>query len=124
VFPPGNYDNWVLCQQLLPHTQDVLSYDLDVGSSSVCRTELLINVSMFYSQRGQYKLAFILRKEIHDKAVTEKGEEHPSTLLALGNLASTYSDFSEAREAKKFEVGFLSLVRGLLVKRISIFMKI
>jgi hypothetical protein len=74
---------------------------------------------MFYSQRGKYKLAFILKKEIHDKAVTEKGEEHPDTLIAMGNLASTYSDLGEAREAKKLEIEVLELSKRILSRRAS-----
>jgi len=114
AFPLGEHKNRALCQQLLPHAEAVLTYELNDGSSSACRTKLLGNISRFYSERGQYKSVFTLEKEIYEKTVKEKGEEHPSTLLAMGNLAATYSDLGEAQEAKKLKVQVLELRKKIL----------
>jgi tetratricopeptide (TPR) repeat protein len=113
-FPLGEHKNWVFCQQLLPHAEAVLTYRLDDGSSSAYRTKLLTNLSWFYSKRGQYKSAFTLRKEIYDKAVEDKGQEHPDTLLTMGNLARTYAYLGEMQEAKKLEVQVLELRKRIL----------
>ncbi|KAJ7736113.1 hypothetical protein B0H16DRAFT_1466819 [Mycena metata] len=63
---------------------------------------------------GEYQKAKELKILVLEKRKQVLGEDHPDTLLSMGNLASSYSDLGEHRKAKELGVIVLEKQKQVL----------
>ncbi|KXX83370.1 Kinesin light chain [Madurella mycetomatis] len=105
AYPPGNYENWTTCNAYLPHVYAVLEYE-GTGSrdEKLARASLRYCVAEFLSYLGQWKEAEWLGVQVMEARKRMLGEEHPSTLTSIGNLALAYWGQGRWKEAEELGV--------------------
>ena len=99
-FPYGKYENKEECEELYPHAQVVLQYDVSSKSDREDRAELLYDLGAFERQQGKFTLAY---KKVSETYVIWKevlGEEDARTLNSLNLLASVMEDQGKYPEAE------------------------
>ena len=74
-------------------------------------------VGLFLSYDGKYKQAEILCEKSYNTYCTIEGEEHPSTLAAMGHLASTYRNQGRWDEAVTLQEKVLEASKAVLGER-------
>ncbi len=105
AYPFGNYENWMVCSAYLPHVYAVLRFE-GTGSrdEAVGKGTLLHCVAAYFHYQGQWKEAERLQLETVQLRKEVLGEEDPSTLSSIANLASTYRNQGRWEEAEKLFV--------------------
>ena len=58
------------------------------------------NLAITYEVQGHHAKAEILRKHFYETELGSLSAEHPDTLIAMSNLASTYCSLGRLEEAK------------------------
>ncbi|KAB5581159.1 hypothetical protein GE09DRAFT_1168377 [Coniochaeta sp. 2T2.1] len=104
-YPYGNYDNRAICGAYLAHVYAVLKLE-GTGSrdEGLAKGALLHRAAGYFDYQGQWRDAegFLIQATNIRKELL--GEEHPSTLTSLGDLALTYSNQGRWKEAESLEV--------------------
>ena len=90
AFPPVEYDNWPLCDRLLPHALAVASWIERRSMASGEAGQLLNQTASYLHDRGQYAEAEPLYKQAMEIRRTALGERHPDYATSLNNLAALY----------------------------------
>jgi tetratricopeptide (TPR) repeat protein len=101
VFPEGIFENWAICNRLVPHVQIAIKYSVDSRTCQLRRAAILNNVSVYDREQGRYGMAFDKCSEA--LATREKilGAEHPDTLISVSNLASVLRHQGKYKEAEE-----------------------
>ncbi|KAB5581194.1 P-loop containing nucleoside triphosphate hydrolase protein [Coniochaeta sp. 2T2.1] len=114
-YPFGSHDNQAICGAYLAHVYAVLKLE-GTGSreEALAEASLLHCAAGFFDYHGQWKdaegflvQAIRLREEL-------LGEEDPSTLASMANLASTYSNQGRWKEAESLDVQVLAARKRVL----------
>jgi Tetratricopeptide repeat/NB-ARC domain len=87
--PGTNLAGWPLLRALIPHA-DSLAAHFGADGKPVTLGRIQNELALFQHSQGQYQQSLALRISalaIYDAAL---GPDHPSTAIALGNLAMTY----------------------------------
>ena len=69
-----------------------------------------------YYNEGRWKEAEQLEVQVMKNRKTVLGEEHPSTLASMANLASTYSNQEQWKEAEELQVYVIEIRKTILGK--------
>ncbi|KAF7369448.1 FabD/lysophospholipase-like protein [Mycena venus] len=93
---------------LCPHVEFVVQMNAKVA------LDFSVKYGLMFSGAGKYKQAEKLLKEVLEKRKQLLGDNHLDTLLAMGNLASTYSDLGEHQKAEELEIIVLEKQKQLL----------
>jgi hypothetical protein len=112
LFPNDNHSNRSKWRRLLPHAQYVLSHTQKDDDEE--RLDLAQKCAMALHSDGQYKGAEELEVQVMQTRKTVLGEEHPSTLISMANLASTYRNQGRWKEAKELELHVLQTRKKVL----------
>jgi tetratricopeptide (TPR) repeat protein len=75
---------------------------LSINYSRIQRSNSIL--ALIFHAQGQYTEAKKLFLELVNAQKRLLGEEHPDTLISMGNLASTYRDQGRWKEAEELEV--------------------
>lgn len=105
---------WPAWQALLPHilnTTDVTRV-LDSVTDEVDR--LLDHVAGYLQTRGEPRTARPLLERAHDRHRTRLGEDHPSTLTSVNNLALDLHALGDYRQARQLDEDTLDRRRRIL----------
>ena len=91
IFPEVDYQMWSRCERLIPHALLCAEY-IDRWSMTFWETRnLLLQVGIYFYQRGLYKEVEPLWKNALAVCEQVLGPEHPNTLAGLNNLANLYA---------------------------------
>ena len=99
TFPNGEYENWIMCEKILPHAKNCLAYapidgtKLDLGT-------LANNSGWYLSCKGRYKEAETLCRQALKAREKALGPDHPETLISADNLGWLLNCQGKYREAK------------------------
>ncbi|KAF7369456.1 FabD/lysophospholipase-like protein [Mycena venus] len=93
---------------LCPHVEFVVQMNAKVA------LYFSVQYGLMFSGAGKYKQAEKLLKEVLEKWQQLLGDNHPDTLLAMSNLASTYSDLGEHQKAEELQIIVLEKRKQLL----------
>jgi hypothetical protein len=118
VFPSSDHSNRSKWRRLLPHAQCALSHshtdddsreqEKEEGKEEEAeedeRLELAWKCAMALYSDGRFEEAEELDVQVMERRSRVLGEEHPSTLTSMDNLASTYSNQGRWKEAEELEV--------------------
>ncbi|KAK3379401.1 hypothetical protein B0T24DRAFT_154684 [Lasiosphaeria ovina] len=114
-YPYGNHENRAICIAYLPHAHAVLRCE-GMGSRDerLARASLLACAAGLFDYQGQWKE--VERFLIEATGVRKEllGEEHPSTLTSIANLASTYWNQGRWKEAEELEVQVVETKKRVL----------
>jgi hypothetical protein len=103
-FPSGEFETWPTCQLLFPHIEPILD-EKQLDEDRQNWTRLLINSAWYMLTTGNYTAAETLGRKAVETGTKVLGEEHPSTLTSMANLASTFWNQDRWKEAEELEVG-------------------
>jgi tetratricopeptide (TPR) repeat protein len=103
VFPDDDYSNRSKWRRLLPHVQYALSHSL-MDDDNEERLDLAWKCARALYSDGRYEEAEELEVQVMQTRKRVLGDEHPKTLIIMGNLAATYSDQGRWQEAEELEV--------------------
>jgi hypothetical protein len=112
VFPDNDHGNRSKWRRLLPHAQYILSHSQRDDEEE--RLDLEWKCAMALYSDGRYKAAgelFVQEMETRKRVL---GDEHPSTLTSMANLASTYWNQGRWNEAEKLEVQVMETRKRVL----------
>ena len=114
-FPNGTHENREICNEYLPHAYSILSYRLPPSpNTTIARVYLLQRISCLRLGEGQWGIAAELLVEAYHLGKKEFGEEHPSTLTSIGNLALTYKSQGRLKEAEELGVQLVEIRKRVL----------
>ncbi len=103
-YPAGRFENWTTCQLLEPHALSLLKHGFSSDGARTSRAQVQRNRAWYYIEQGNFGMAEQYAKQSMDDASCILGDEHPSTLTSMGNLASTYSNQGRWKEAEELGV--------------------
>ncbi|EGY18662.1 uncharacterized protein VDAG_09188 [Verticillium dahliae VdLs.17] len=90
-YPFGDYENRTVCTEYLPHAMAVLKVEVPTSSDRAKnKASLLHCVAGHLDFEGKWKDPEILFLQATRMRKYVLGDEHPSTLTSMANLASTY----------------------------------
>jgi hypothetical protein len=95
-------------QVLCPHVEFTVQMNAEVALG------FRVQYGVIFGEAGKYRESKKLLGEGLEKQQQLLGDNHPHTLITMGNLASTYSDLGEHQRAKKLEDSVLEKQKQLL----------
>ncbi|KAI9764071.1 MAG: hypothetical protein M1840_008875 [Geoglossum simile] len=113
VFPDHDHKNRSVWRAYLAHARYLLESD-DTKDVMQERTELLWKFAMRLYCDGRYGEAEKLFLQVMEMFKRVLGEEHPSTLTSMANLASTYRNQGRWKEAEELEVQVIETRKRVL----------
>ena len=111
---PCNPDEWPRYEALVEHATQLIRVHKDCHPDTYKFAELLSNVAIFLSQKGNYKDAQELKERVLAVRRRVLGEEHPDTLRSINNLAVTLSAQGEHAGARELKERVLAVRRRVL----------
>jgi tetratricopeptide (TPR) repeat protein len=87
VFPFPEHENRAIWTMYLPHAQSVLNFQEYSSRFEESQRDLLSNVGECFRISGKYKEAEQMHRQALELKQKVLGQEHPSTLDSLNNLA-------------------------------------
>jgi Tetratricopeptide repeat len=103
MFPDDNHGNRSKWRRLLPHANYALKFGL-IGECNEARAGLVSKCAISLLSDGRYDEAEVYLLEMVQREKRVFGEEHPDTLIRMGNLATTYTNQGRRKEAEELEV--------------------
>ncbi|KAF5507555.1 Kinesin light chain [Colletotrichum aenigma] len=113
-FPSGVFETWQQCQTLMPHIQPLLNKQPSEAGDQLKWSNLLTNISWYLVMLGNYSRAEVLAQDAVRVRRERLGEEHPSTLTSMANLASTYMNQGRWKEAEDLFVQVMETFKRVL----------
>jgi hypothetical protein len=113
VFPNDDHSNRSKWRRLLPHAQQALSHSLAEDKDEE-RLDLASRCARTLYSDGRYKDAEELQLQVVQMRKGVRGDEHPSTLTSMANLASTYSHQGRWGEAEELQVQVMQTTKRVL----------
>lgn len=105
IYPLGEFETRDTCLKMLPHAYAVLQNSSCVHNvEPIAKARLLTCMGAYFSFQGIWDMAEKHEAEALSIRIEQQGNEHLSTLEAMGNLASTYNQQGRLTEAEKLEV--------------------
>ncbi|KAF6804329.1 Kinesin light chain 5, partial [Colletotrichum plurivorum] len=103
-FPSGVFETWQQCQTLMPHVQPLLDKQPLEERDRLNWSYLLTNMSWYLLMLGNYSKAEVIVQQAVSTRAEILGQEHPSTLTSMNNLALTYRNQGRWKEAEELFV--------------------
>ncbi|KAF6787063.1 Kinesin light chain 5, partial [Colletotrichum sojae] len=103
-FPSGVFETWQQCQTLMPHVQPLLDKEPSEERNRLEWGKLLTNVAWYLVMLGNYSRAEVIVRQAVTIRTEILGQEHPSTLTSMANLASTFWNQGRWKEAEELDV--------------------
>ncbi|KAF6804524.1 Kinesin light chain 5 [Colletotrichum sojae] len=113
-FPSGVFETWQQCQTLMPHVQPLLDKEPSEEHNRLEWGKLLTNVSWYFVMLGNYSKAEVIVRQAVSTWTEILGQEHPSTLTSMANLASTFWNQGRWKEAEELNVQVMETRKRVL----------
>ncbi|KAF6820422.1 Kinesin light chain 5 [Colletotrichum sojae] len=113
-FPSGVFETWQQCQTLMPHIQPLLDEEPSEERNRLEWGKLLTNVSWYLVMLGNYSKAEVIVQQAVSTRAEILGQEHPSTLTSMNNLALTYMNQGRWKEAEELFVRVMETRKRVL----------
>ena len=113
-FPWADFENWTICQSLLPHAQTVIQYG---DADRLCPEEyanLSSCLASFDIAQGRYEMACIRFLAAFEVQKETFGSDHNFTLMTMNKLATTYRNQGRWKESEKLHVQVLEAKQKVL----------
>ena len=113
-FPPGDYENWVVCQALFPHAKSAATQQPEEQSSLVEWAKLLYYAAWYAWRRGRVADTEELAAKSAKARKKVYGQDYKDTLSSMHMLALAYSLGGRWDEAEELEVQILETSKRVL----------
>lgn len=110
------YEDWELCEILLPHAQKVLICRFLPDPNLLHLAALLCNVGRYENEQGRYNVAYENSKKGYTELKKLLGEEHSDTLTSMNNLAIVLYSQAKYKDAEKLHRKTLAIRQKVLGK--------
>jgi tetratricopeptide (TPR) repeat protein len=114
-YPSDAVATWPECERLLPHMFVVIDYAQRLEVDAEGWLSLLSHGGLYLWSRGQYRQALALEEQALNGYRRVLGDDHPDTLEAMNNLATTHwalGDLDSARQLHEQTVAGYRRVLG------------
>ena len=115
-FPPGDFENWQICEALSPHVQVVIDYDFKADLCLLQRATLLNNLARFDDQQSRYTNAHDRYGEVIAVRKEILGATDPGTLQSMcyfGEVLFKESKYQQAEAVLREALEGRETVLGL-----------
>jgi hypothetical protein len=113
VFPDNNHSNRSKWRRLLPHAQYALLHSLTDDNDEE-RLDLTRKCASALYSDGRYREEEELVVQVMQTRKRVLGDEHPSTLISMDNLALTYKSQGRWKEAEELQVQEMQIMKRVL----------
>jgi tetratricopeptide (TPR) repeat protein len=107
-------EDYAFRQTLIPHIKATEKCTTAMGVALCYDDKQCINFGLVFHEAGNWKEAERLWVEVQQRRKRVLGEEHPSTLAIMSNLASTYWNQGRWKEAEGLQVQVLQTRKRVL----------
>lgn len=104
VFPSGEYENWTMCQALLPHAQAATLLKMGTVEASLQWASVMYHASWYARERGMYAVSVTMSELCSSKRTMQLGKTNLLTLYSISNLALAYRKQGRWEEAEQLDV--------------------
>ncbi|KAF1818788.1 uncharacterized protein K489DRAFT_390952 [Dissoconium aciculare CBS 342.82] len=104
AFPSGAYENWEMCQKLLPHAIAAMSLKMKDRNALLHKASICNRGGLYMREQGLFSRSEEMCECSNNIRQDILGEEDPSTLTSMANLAATYRNQGRWGEAEQLEV--------------------
>ncbi|KAH7013689.1 hypothetical protein EDB80DRAFT_863617 [Ilyonectria destructans] len=112
IYPYGEFETRDACLKMLPHAYAVLENSACVHNvEPIAKATLLSCMGAYFSFQGIWEVAEKHQAEAASIFMEQEGNEHRSSLSAMGRLASTYREQGRWEEAEKLEVQVMEVLK-------------
>ncbi|KAJ3567733.1 hypothetical protein NPX13_g6665 [Xylaria arbuscula] len=109
TFPTGEFENWGICRELLPHAERAIQYH-PINQHFLRDWALILhNTSWFLAKQGMYNAAEQFITLALDAYRTAGGSEHEDTLRVMRNLGDIYLCLQQYEKAEKLHLQTLEI---------------
>ena len=98
----------------LPHAQCILKFQDFSKESEEPLWKLLFNIGEYFRQTGKYAEAEKMYQQALELRKAALGDDHPSTLANMNNLAIVYEQQGKYAEAERLQQQTLELTKAAL----------
>ncbi|EUC50143.1 hypothetical protein COCMIDRAFT_82712 [Bipolaris oryzae ATCC 44560] len=113
IFPEDDYQNMSKWRRLFPHTKYALLYR-SPEAEDVEWVGLVSKYAKALYRDGHYNEAEVLFIQVTDSRRRVLGDEHPSTLICVANLSSTYAKQGRWKEVENLDMQVLEMAKRVL----------
>jgi tetratricopeptide (TPR) repeat protein len=106
--------NWSRCNQFISHIEFMESFAKQYGLRNATLLDASTWATIYLDECELYQKAASMHKRTWERKKVVLGEEHPSTLTSMANLASTYRNQGRWKEAKKLQVRLMKTTKRVL----------
>jgi hypothetical protein len=99
VFPSGAYENWAVCQKLLPHAIAAMNLKMKDRDALLHKASICYRGGWYVREQGLYSRSEEMSECSHKIRQEMLGTDDPDTLASMANLASTYRNQGRSGEA-------------------------
>jgi tetratricopeptide (TPR) repeat protein len=104
AFPSGAYENWAVCQKLLPHAIAAMNLKMKDRDALLHKASICYRGGWYVREQGLFNRSEEMSECSRKIRQEMLGPEHPSTLTSMGNLAATFRKQGRWDEAEQLEV--------------------
>jgi len=115
--PGQEFEQWGLCEQLLPHQLKAIEQAFAGEQRSALLGDIYSQAGLFLEAQGRYGEAEPLYLEALTIRKAELGKQHPDTAFSLNNLASLYDSQGRYGEAEPLYLEALTIRKAELGKQ-------
>ncbi|THV63944.1 hypothetical protein D6D28_10273, partial [Aureobasidium pullulans] len=114
ALPHDDYADWTECRALLPHARLAFNLKPETRDASLHQASISNKAAAFLLSQGFAIDAHHLAKGSMASRRELLGDEHPSTLTSMANLAATYRDQGRWKEGEELEVSVMEARKKVL----------
>ena len=106
--------NWSRCGLFISHIEFMKGFVARYGLQNATLLDASAWAAIYLDECGLYGKAASMHKQTWEQRKAILGEEHPSTLTSMANLASTYWNQGRWKEAEELQVGVMETTKRVL----------
>ncbi|KAL3428598.1 hypothetical protein BDV09DRAFT_201434 [Aspergillus tetrazonus] len=114
VLPNGDYENWVQCQELLPHAREVMKPSVQNYADELNWASISVKCGWYLLVRGEFADAEVMHQQALEKRKKVLGPEHPSTLHIVRNLGIVLGQQGKYEDAEAMHRQALEIEKKVL----------
>ncbi len=114
AFPPGEYENWAICQALFPHAKSAIAHRPKTESSLNEWASLMYNAAWYRHEKGSAVEAIQLHEMALEVRKKNLGQEHSGTLKSMGMLGRAYELGGQLKKAEALLVQTIEIAKRQL----------